>query len=130
MNQKQVKKFLKRKLIAKLATISEDGWPHVTPVWYSYLGSKYLINTTRDRVKFRNIIRNPKVQLLVDDGYMYVLVKGYAYVASNRDPHKDIRMLAIRYLGKEKGLEQYKNIYSKQERVSVIIEPVKVIIWP
>ncbi len=125
--QLSTRKFLSKKLIAKLATVASDGWPHVTPVWFFFDGSNFLVNTSKERIKFKNILRDPRVQLLIEDGYRYVLVKGYATVAENRDPYEDIKMLSVRYLGKKKGLKQYRDFYSKGNRVSIIIKPVKII---
>lgn len=85
------------------------------------------MNTSEDRVKFRNIKRDKRVALLMDDAYSYVLVEGHARIARERDALKDILDLAIRYTGKTQGRKQYDNWYSKQKRVSIEISPEKVI---
>jgi hypothetical protein len=63
----------------------------------------------------------------VDDGYPYVMVRGKARTAKERDPKKDIETLAIRYRGEEKGRKDARERYWKMDRVSVEIIPERVI---
>lgn len=123
----QVQSFLKGKHFAKLATLMKDGRPQVTPIWYVYENGKLLVNTTKDRVKYRNVRRDPRVCLLVDDGYPYVSIWGKARVATERDPKKDIETLAIRYQGEEEGRKAARERFWKQDRVSLEIVPERVV---
>lgn len=118
--------FLKGAHFAKLATLNKDGSPQLTPIWYMYVDGRLIVNTTTDRVKFRNIMRDNRVSLLIDDGYPHVAVAGRARVASERDPMKDIETLAIRYTGEKAGKKAAREVYWKQKRVSLEILPEKV----
>lgn len=126
MDQK-VLDFLHGKHFGKLATLMRDGRPQVTPVWYMLDGGKLWVNTSEDRVKFRNVRRDPRVCLLVDDGYSYVSIWGRARVAIERDANKDIESLAIRYHGEEKGRKDARARYWKQKRVSLEIVPDRIV---
>ena len=123
---KKSEAFLKEVLFGKLATLMRDGRPQLTPVWYMYEDGKVFVNTARGRVKYNNIKRDPRVSLLVDDGYRYLVIAGKARVAGERDPLKDIETLAIRYRG-EKGRKSARTIYWKQERVTIEILPDRII---
>ena len=123
----QVRSFLKGKHFAKLATLMKDGRPQVTPIWYMYENGKLLVNTTKDRVKYRNVRRDPRVCFLVDDGYPYVSIWGKARVATERDPKKDIETLAIRYQGKREGRKAARERFWKQDRVSLEIVPERIV---
>jgi PPOX class probable F420-dependent enzyme len=123
----KAEEFLKGKHFGKFATLRKDGSPHVTPIWYMYEGGKLIVNTTTERVKFKNVKRDPRVALLVDDGYPYVMVEGRARIAEERDPKKDIETLAIRYTGEERGRKAARDRYWKQERVSIEIVPERVV---
>jgi pyridoxamine 5'-phosphate oxidase family protein len=61
--------FLLGSKLGRLATVCEDGAPHVVPVHYEFDG-KYLYfsgwDLERSR-KFKNIIRNNSVAFVVDD---------------------------------------------------------------
>lgn len=60
------KEFLRSCKIARLATISPDGSPHVIPLWYLYIENRIYMATDKDSKKVRNIQRNPKVAVLFD----------------------------------------------------------------
>ncbi|MBI3841069.1 MAG: PPOX class F420-dependent oxidoreductase [Thaumarchaeota archaeon] len=119
--------FLKEPHFAKLATLMRDGSPQLTPIWYMYEDGKLIVNTTRDRVKFRNIRRDARVALLVDNGYTYVTVFGRGRVAEERDPKADIERLAIRYRGEESGRKAARDRYWKMDRVSIEIVPERIV---
>jgi PPOX class probable F420-dependent enzyme len=119
--------FLEGVHFAKIATVMRDGSPHVTPIWYMLDKGELIVNTTTDRVKFRNIRRDPRVSFLIDDGYPYLLINGRARIATERDPKKDIETLAVRYLGEEKGKKDARDRYWKMDRVSLEILPEKII---
>jgi PPOX class probable F420-dependent enzyme len=123
----KARKFLAGKHFAKLATLMKDGRPQLTPIWYVYEGDKLIINTSKDRVKYRNIERDPRVSLLIDDGYPHVSVFGKARIATERDANKDIESLAIRYTGEKEGRKAARERYWKQERVSIEIVPDRIV---
>jgi PPOX class probable F420-dependent enzyme len=123
----KAEKFLSGVNFAKLGTVMKDGSPHVTPIWYMYEDGKLFVNTTPERVKTRNIKRDPRVCLLIDDGYPYLVIFGKARIADERDPHKDIETLAIRYHGEKKGKKQARDYFRKQKRVSIEIVPDRVV---
>jgi PPOX class probable F420-dependent enzyme len=124
----KVEAFLNGRYFGKIATVKKDGSPHVTPIWYMLDGGKLFVNTTTDRVKYKNIKRTPRVSFLVDDGYPYVMIEGRARIATERDANKDIEALAIRYTGEEKGRKAARERYWKQPRVSIEIIPERVVV--
>ena len=63
----EVKRIFGSKNLAYLATLMEDGSPRVTPTWVDVDGDVILVNTAEERVKHRNIIRDPRVALSVVD---------------------------------------------------------------
>jgi PPOX class probable F420-dependent enzyme len=101
----------------------KDGGPQATQVWYMYENGLFYVNTTTDRVKYRNVRRDARVVLLVHEGYSYVQVRGDARIAKGRDPQADIRRLAIRYRGEAEGERQFRERYSKQQRVTMEVLP-------
>jgi PPOX class probable F420-dependent enzyme len=62
-----------------LATVMEDGWPQVSPVWVDCEGDHVVINTAVGRLKERNMRRDPRVALSIvdhDDPYKKVHIRG------------------------------------------------------
>jgi hypothetical protein len=78
-------------------------------------------------VKFRNVKRDDRVCLLVDNGYSYVAIFGRARIARTRDSMKDIETLAIRYRGEEKGRKMVRDSLWKMDRISLEVVPERVV---
>ncbi len=66
---------------AKLATVRQDGRPHVAPVWFVLDGEDLVLMTHQDSVNGRTLLREPRVMISVDDEefpFGFVLVEGIA----------------------------------------------------
>jgi PPOX class probable F420-dependent enzyme len=104
LNEWQVR-FLEKARIARLGTINPDGTPHIAPVWYRYEDGEMRILTDRGSQKYKNIERDPRVTVCVDDEtppYRTVLMRGTAAVTES--PGAAWRLaLAVHYLGEERG---------------------------
>lgn len=59
-------RFLERNELARLATISSGGMPHVVPVSYVFKDEDFLIAVDYGTKKYRNLLRNKAVGLVVD----------------------------------------------------------------
>jgi PPOX class probable F420-dependent enzyme len=57
--------IIREEQIAIMATLRRDGSPQLTPVNYAYQDGRFLISTTRDRAKYLNVRRNPRVSLCI-----------------------------------------------------------------
>jgi len=102
----------------KLASVRADGAPHVAPIWYildrstadtgSPIGD-LVFNTGADTVKGRNLTRDPRLALCVDDDappFSFVVVEGTATV--DRRPDELVRWataIAGRYMGADRADE-------------------------
>ncbi|MER5861986.1 PPOX class F420-dependent oxidoreductase [Kitasatospora sp. NPDC002040] len=70
----------------KLATVRADGRPHVVPVWFVLDGDELLFNCGPGSVKARNLLRDPRVTICVDDEqppFAFVQLEGVAAVADD-----------------------------------------------
>ncbi|MFD0313415.1 PPOX class F420-dependent oxidoreductase [Streptomyces flavalbus] len=93
----------------KLSTVRADGSPHVTPIWFLLDGDEVVFNTAARSVKGRNLARDGRVALCVDDDrppFDYVLLRGRARISE--DPgelrHWAAR-IGARYMGEERAEE-------------------------
>jgi uncharacterized pyridoxamine 5'-phosphate oxidase family protein len=102
----EVNKFLESKLNLQLATIDEEDFPNIQPIWFLYdkeIGKIY-VSTQKMTKKARNIYRNPdKIYFSIDDEHFpYKGVKGKAAARISEDIDWNIPIVEkinIKYLG-------------------------------
>jgi len=88
---------------ANLATVMPDGSPQVTPVWVDFDGSHILFNSALGRVKDKNIRRDPRVSVAIQDPgnpYRYLEVRGRVVEITQKGADEHINKLSQKYLGK------------------------------
>jgi PPOX class probable F420-dependent enzyme len=114
--------FLADVRFAVLATINPSGTPQLTTMWYGLDGDEVLMNTKIGRAKDLNLSRDPRASFCVEDGYRFVTVSGTArLVRDQMIAHDDIRQLAIRYRGLEGAEQMMRDLFSKEQLVSIRI---------
>jgi PPOX class probable F420-dependent enzyme len=92
---------------AKLATSGPDGEPHVMPVWFMLDGEELVFTTWGDSVKGRNLRRNPRAAVIVDDEvapYAFVHIRGH--VTLSEDLEELLRFATViggRYIGPDRA---------------------------
>ncbi|WP_316768855.1 PPOX class F420-dependent oxidoreductase [Streptomyces sasae] len=93
----------------KLSTVNADGSPHVAPVWFLLEGDDLVFNTGRDTVKGRNLARDGRVALCVDDDrppFHFVVLNGRARLSEEPGALRDsATRIAARYMGEERAEE-------------------------
>lgn len=92
----------------KLATVREDGRPHIAPIWFDMDGEVIVFMTGANTVKGRNIWRDSRVSLCVDDEkppFAFVIIDGIAEIAHPTQPEFLVwsTRIASRYMGVELG---------------------------
>ena len=128
-SQKELE-FLKKQQVGRLATLSRDQSPHVTPLCYATDGERLYLNTTYDSKKARNIRENSKVSFVVDEficwgDFRGMIVSGKAEFVLRGKLHQIGRDLI--YKKYPKWQESYP-IEEGNEYV-LMITPTKVICW-
>jgi PPOX class probable F420-dependent enzyme len=131
MNENEIKNFLMQgTLTGKLATISEDGRPHVAPIWFVLDGNDLILTTHCESVKAKNMLRDPRIAICVDDQtplFSFVTIFGIASTDKNSiDLLKWTIKIAERYMGKDKA-NDYGKRNSTEEELVVRIKPTKII---
>lgn len=94
---------------AKLATTLKDGRPHVLPVWFVLDGDDLLFNTEMGSIKGRNLARERRACVCVDDQappYSFVMVQGRVTITEDPEQVRESTIrIARRYMGAERGRE-------------------------
>lgn len=120
------KKLLEGKNVVFIATINKDGSPHLTPVWVDTDGENVLINTATGRKKLRNLEKDSRVAVGVYDmtnPYDHLTIEGKVVKQTKGKAADDhIDKLSKKYTGKDK----YQGRSPNEERVMLVIKPLKV----
>jgi len=94
---------------AKVATTMSSGQPHVMPVWFVLDGEDLVFTTGAGSVKGRNLRRDPRLALVVDEDvapYTFVHIRGRARI--NEEIDELLRFateIGGRYMGPERAEE-------------------------
>ena len=94
-----------KKAFANLATVMPDGSPQVTPVWFDYEGGLVRVNSTKGRVKSRNMSEGAAVALAIldpENPYRYIQIRGRVARVTENGASAHIDALSMKYLGKDK----------------------------
>jgi len=114
----------------KLATVRQDGRPHVTPIWFVLDDDTLVFTTWHESVKAANIQRDPRVSICIDEEhppYAFVMIEGS--VTINEDAEQRTywaRRIAARYMGDDLA-EAYGKRNSVEGELVVRLKPAKII---
>lgn len=94
---------------AVLATVRADGRPHAAPVWFTLDGDDVIFNTGAETVKGRNLRRDGRAVLVVDEGtppFDFVTIEGRVEISEDLD--ESLRWATViggRYMGADRAEE-------------------------
>ncbi|MFE9093059.1 PPOX class F420-dependent oxidoreductase [Streptomyces sp. NPDC007264] len=124
----RLKALLDSPVFIVVGTIQPDGSPQLSPVWVKRDGEHVLFSTTVDRRKKKNLDRDPRVSVVVQDPrspYEYAEIRGTAEMTTEGGAGL-IDELSLKYTGK-KYAEFNPASGQDAERVVVRIVPRKVV---
>jgi len=105
MTSEEVYRMLESKMYLRLATIDEQGWPNIHPVWFYYdrIKERLLLTTSKHAKKTQNVRDKPCVYFSIDNGDNAPKgVKGRGIVTIIEDSSKTIsegNKISMKYLG-------------------------------
>jgi PPOX class probable F420-dependent enzyme len=110
----EVRAFLEQPRFAVMATINASGTPQLTVMWYALLpgADVVVLNASRGLVKERNLRRDPRMSLCVEDGMRYVTLEGRAKLIEDRaQQEREVNdLIAPRYIGQRLGSQRWQVI--------------------
>ena len=96
-----------------LATVRPGGTPHLVPIWFVTFNERIFICTAPDSVKIRNLRRNDRVALALEDGSHPLIMEGLARLLEREEAPAPV-------------VEQFKTKYdwdiTDGEQYTVVIE--------
>ncbi len=121
----RAKELLEDKNFCQVATIRSDGSPHVAPVWVDVQDGMPTLNTAEGRLWPRNLERDPRVTLNVQNmqnPYEYVEIRGRVAERTHDGADEHIDALAKKYLGQD----EYPYRQPGEQRVIIRVAPERV----
>ena len=133
MTEEEYRSFLlDRSRTAVLATVRADGRPHAAPVWFDLDGDALIFTTGESTVKGRNMRRDPRVSLCIDEEeppFHYVMIEGVAVLTvENPDLLYWATRIGGRYMGSGRA-DEYGRRNAVEGELLVRVTPQKVVAY-
>jgi hypothetical protein len=131
MTDEEVDDFLERQRVMVCATNGRDGWPHLMPLWYLLRDGRLWGWTYAKSQKARNMERDPRVTIQVEDGVDYEQLRG-VMLRCEAVLHRDVEVVAgigvglvDRYSGSGPEFDQLRDFFRSQAPKRVGLEFVE-----
>ena len=130
MTKEEIDAFLAQPLVARIATVRQNGTPQVVPMWFLWEHGTMYMSTRTWAAKLKHLRRNPHVAVVVDvmEAPMknkVVTIDGTADILTD-----GVREMTTRIYEKYLGAEAAKNPQAQQSltapRVLIKITPKKI----
>lgn len=122
--------FLEAPHFAVMATINRDGTPQLTVMWYALHPAEdvVLLNATRGLLKEKNLRRDPRMAVCIEDGMRFVTLAGAAELVEDRTvQEREVNdLIAPRYLGQRLGSRRWEAIKAS-DRIGIRMRVEKVL---
>lgn len=107
LTPEELLEFLSGPVVARVATIDEDGYPYITPIWQEWDGTAMYVVPREKTIFVKHLRTNPKVAIscAMDSGtYTRMLFRGTAEIIFGPAPMTGqcleiAQRMSVRYLG-------------------------------
>jgi PPOX class probable F420-dependent enzyme len=127
----EVAAFLAKRRVVICATNGPGGWPHLMPLWYLVRGEEIWAWTYAKSQKVKNLERDPRATLQVEDGEQYQELRG-VMIEARTVIHRDIDTVAgvgtellARYAGGSGAVEVVRAQAAKRVGLEFIPERIR-----
>jgi nitroimidazol reductase NimA-like FMN-containing flavoprotein (pyridoxamine 5'-phosphate oxidase superfamily) len=136
MSDEEVSAFLAEQRVVVCATNGAGGWPHLMPLWYVVRDGEVWAWTYARSQKIRNLERDDRATLQVEDGEEYQELRG-VMLETHVVIHRELEVVAQagaeifeRYSGGSAGGEAVAAVTAQAaKRVALQFVPVRVASW-
>ncbi len=128
------RELLAAPLMARLGTFARDGAIHLVPMWFVWNGRAVLIPTNHTTQKVRNLERDPRATVMVDDSragldLRGVTLTGQATLLRGSPSLRLNRAIHLKYLtAAERDLPEV-DAYLGTDDVTISIRPARAFTW-
>jgi PPOX class probable F420-dependent enzyme len=124
----RAEELLKAKNFCHVATLRSDGTVHGVPVWVDVQDGMPVLNTAEGRAWPRNLERDPRVTLTVqnfENPYEYLEIRGHVAERTHEGADEHIDALSKKYM----GVDSYPMRQPGEQRVIIRVAPDTAKVW-
>jgi PPOX class probable F420-dependent enzyme len=120
--------------MANLATHARDGAIHLVPMWFLWDGEAILIPTNHATQKVRNLERDPRASVMIDDSrdafdLRGITVMGEVALVRAPDSFRLNRTIHLKYLTVAERDSPKVDAYLSTDDVTVRLNPIRAFAW-
>ena len=128
--------FIEGQRSLQVATINQDGTPHLSTLWFAVVDGEFVFETYTKSQKIKNLERDNRIALLLEDGVEYDKLRGVA-INGRAELHTDpavVHRLALEVMDRNNP-DINREMLSKAaesmalKRTAVVVKADKVISW-
>ena len=135
MSDGEVRAFLDEKMVMQCATVGPRGVPHMVPLWFVGDPAELRGWTYAKSQKARNLERDPRATLGLEDGVRYHELRGVMFecdVRMSRDP-QDVERFGLELFDRYAGelTDEIRAMVAAQapKRVGLTFVPTRTVSW-
>lgn len=120
--------FLRAMPHAIVGTHRRDSGPNMSPLWYLWTGGEFWISTLTWTAKVKNLRRDPRMSVCIDDpvGGEYVTAYGRAEIVEDDTVRERTIEVIRKYRAEEDVLPHWERIHA--DRVILVLRPDQ-LVW-
>lgn len=125
-------KRLKEEAIAWLTTVTPQGHPQSSPIWYLWDGKTILLYSQKDKGKLKNIATNPNVSFHLDSdgvGGDILAIEGRAAIEPGAPPANQLPTYLEKYRDGIKRIGMTPDSFASDYSEAVRITPERARYW-
>ena len=136
MTDEETAAFIESQKSLQVATIGPDGAPHLTTLWFAVVDGDIVFETFTKSQKSRNLERDPRITVLLEDGDEYENLRG-VQIAGTAALHTDeatVHRLATEVMVRNTpgiGAEVLSDAAARMaaKRTAVVVKAEKTVTW-
>ncbi len=125
----RINDFLEPPRIVLVATIGSSGTPQLTPNWYRFAEGKLTISTTKGRIKYKNLSKDPRIFVCIYSEPLaanYVVLSGKAVILDGEEIWPETQAIIQRYMSRDRVPERIAHMRT-EGRVIISLQPERVL---
>jgi PPOX class probable F420-dependent enzyme len=139
LTRDEVDARLAGRALARFATYRRDGMIHLTPIWFTWDGTRFRMTLGAGRVHLKNLSHDPRATILIDEdprveqglaaGAWAIMARGRAELSQDPDLIREVTLdVLARALGADDA-QTYLEPIMAEGRTVVTLEPSDWLTW-